>query len=98
MAGRVIGRRQFLAGVAAAPWLTRRHCAAAPFPVRFRKPAPHETLAPYILPGNDEFPGEKTAMEIVAALRRIAETRSVPLATDFRGSALVAARYRQLAP
>jgi hypothetical protein len=65
-----MNRRQFLGSVAAAPLLRPRHCAAAPFPVRFRKPSPHETLAPYILPGHDEFTGEKTAMETAAEVRR----------------------------
>ncbi len=68
-----MNRRQFLGGVAAAGLLRPRHCAAAPFPVRFRKASPHETLAPYILPGSDEFTGEKTAMEIAELLRRLPE-------------------------
>jgi len=89
-----MNRRQFIGSLAAAGFLPFRHSAAAPFPVRFRKASPHETLAPYILPGNDEFPGEKTAMEIAGLLRRLPETGALPLAADFHGSSPLPARYR----
>jgi tetratricopeptide (TPR) repeat protein len=66
-----MNRRRFLGTLAAAPLLRQRHANAAPFPVNFRKASPHETLAPYILPGHDEFAGEKAAMETAADVRRL---------------------------
>lgn len=63
-----MNRRQFLGTLAAAGLARPRHCAAAPFPVHFRKASPHETLARYIAPGSDEFTGEKSAMELAQAL------------------------------
>src|SRR5258708_9302286 len=86
-----------MGGVGGAGFARPRHCAAAPFPVRFRKASPHETLARYILPGNDEFAGEKPAMEIEALLRRLPETGTLPLAPDFRGSSPLPSRYRTVA-
>ena len=55
-----MNRREFHRGVSRRPAFMRpRHCAAAPFPVRFRKASPQEKLAQYILPGNDEFRGRE---------------------------------------
>ena len=93
-----MNRRQFLATLAATGFVRPRHCAAAPFPVHFRKAGPQDALAPYILPGNDEFAGEKAAMEIEAILRELPKTRALPLAPDFRGGSPVPARYVPVAP
>lgn len=60
-------RRELLAFAAAAA-LRPRHVSAAPFPVHFRKPAPHEQLARYIQPGADEFTGEVEAMHVEQSL------------------------------
>jgi len=81
-------RRELLGALAAAACLRPRHLSAAPFPVHFRRPSPHELLAPYILPGADNFPGEKTAMEIAAQLRKLAAAGSIPFPT----------RYHQISP
>ena len=89
-----MNRRHFISSLAAATMLRPGHSAAAPFPVRFRKASPHETLARYILPGNDEFTIEKTAMEIASVLRRLPETGALPLAADFRGVSPLPVRYR----
>ncbi len=91
-----MNRRQFIGSFAAAGFARPRHCSAAPFPVRFRKASPHETLARYIVPGNDEFAGEKAAMEIEAMLRRLPETGTLPLAPDFRGVSPLPSRYRSV--
>ncbi len=88
-----MNRRQFIGSAAAAALLHHRHAAADPFPVHFRKPSPHEALAPYILPGSDEFPEEKAAMEIAEHLRRLLESRSLPLAPDFRGASPLPVRH-----
>ena len=93
-----VNRRQFLGSVAAAGFLRCRHAAAAPFPVRFRKASPHETLAQYILPGKDEFGGEKSAMEIEALLRKLPESGSLPLAANFQGTSPLPLRYRAVIP
>ncbi len=93
-----MNRRQFIGSLAAAACFRPRQIIAAPFPVQFRKPSPHELLAPYILPGNDAFPGEKTAMEISALLHKLPETGSLPLAPNFQGTSPIPARYKPIAP
>jgi tetratricopeptide (TPR) repeat protein len=92
-----MNRRQFIGSLAACGLVRPRHAAAAPFPVRWRQASPYEALTPYILPGNDEFAGEKTAMEIAAVLRRLPQTRALPLAADFRGASPLPLRYRAVA-
>jgi tetratricopeptide (TPR) repeat protein len=92
-----MNRRQFIGTLAATSLLRPRHCAAAPFPVQFRKASPHEALASYIPPGSDEFPQEKTAMEIISVLERLSETRTLPVAADFRGRSPLPSRYRPIA-
>jgi tetratricopeptide (TPR) repeat protein len=93
-----MNRRQFIGSLAAAATLRPRHVSAAPFPVHFRKPSPHELLAPYILPGADDFPGEKTAMEIGALLQKLPQTGALPLAPNFRGSSPLPKTYRPISP
>jgi tetratricopeptide (TPR) repeat protein len=61
-------RRQLLA-LAAVGAVCPRHLSAAPFPVRFRKPSPHELLARYIQPGTDDFVCELEAAKVGQALR-----------------------------
>ncbi|HLH17559.1 MAG TPA: FG-GAP-like repeat-containing protein [Bryobacteraceae bacterium] len=92
-----MNRRHFLGTLAAPLVLAPRHAAAAPFPVHFRKPAPYESLERFIAPGNDDFPAEKTAAEIPEKLRRLPETRALPLAPGFHGVSPVPARYRPVA-
>jgi tetratricopeptide (TPR) repeat protein len=58
-------RRELLASFAAAALAP---ASAAPFPVRFRKPAPYETLAAFLEPGRDEFAAEAAALQAHAAL------------------------------
>jgi len=60
--------RRHLLAVAAAAAVRPRHASAAPFPVRFRKPSPHELLARYIQPGADDFACEVEAMKVHQAL------------------------------
>src|ERR1700676_2325155 len=92
-----MNRRQFMGGLAAMALVRPEHCAAAPFPVHFRKASPYEALAQYISPGTDDFAGEKTAMDITARLRRIVGTHSLPLATNFTGASPSPVRYRAVA-
>ncbi|HLK66002.1 MAG TPA: FG-GAP-like repeat-containing protein [Bryobacteraceae bacterium] len=81
---KIMTRRELLATLTAAACWHPRRALAAPFPVHFRKPSPHELLAPYIQPGADAFPGEKVAMEIAAELRRLAASGALPLPTRHR--------------
>jgi tetratricopeptide (TPR) repeat protein len=91
-----MNRRQFMGGLAAMAFVGPEHCAAAPFPVHFRKASPYESLAQYISPGGDEFAGEKTAMDIAARLRKLTETQSLPLAPGFTGASPSPVRYRPI--
>lgn len=53
--------------------------AATSFPVKFRKPAPHDAYRKFIMPGAGEFPEERQAMEIEARL----DAFDIPLAPAF---------------
>src|SRR5215469_7386802 len=92
-----MNRRQFFGTLAAAGLVRPRHCSAAPFPVHFRKASPYETLAPYILPGSDDFPEEKAAMEIAALLRQLPQTRTLPGAEGLRCASPLPVRYGAVA-
>jgi len=92
-----MNRREFIGSLAASGLMRPKHCAPAPFPVRFRKASPHETLAAYIEPGSDEFAGEKSAMQIVSLLERLPDTHGLPLTADFRGTSPLPTRYRAVA-
>lgn len=52
-----------------------------PFPIKFRKPAPHDAYRTFIMPGADEFPEEREAMEIESRLSQF----DIQLAPDFDG-------------
>ncbi len=73
-----LSRRQFLASTAIAPALTcigERHALAddtAP-----HQP-PYQSLRDFILPGNDDFPGEKIAEDIRKRLHLALKSKSLP--------------------
>jgi len=94
-------RRDFFAACAAAPWLARRgHTAspiAAPFPVKFKQEPPFAAVMALAEPGSDEFPGEKTAMEIEARLADALQTGVLPVAAGCSGASPAPAGYRQVA-
>src|ERR1700686_2322452 len=92
-----MNRRQFIGGRAAMALVRPEHCAAAPFPVHFRKSSPYESLAQYISPGADDFAGEKAAMDIAARLQRLTETQSLLLAPGFTGASPSPVRYLPVA-
>ncbi len=92
-----MNRREFISGLALAAFLKPKHCSADPFPAHFRRASPYESLTQYIVPGGDEFPEEKAAMEITSALRQLISKRAVPLAPDFKGSSPAPVRYRAVA-
>jgi tetratricopeptide (TPR) repeat protein len=57
----------------------------------------YEGLLADIEPGHDGFPLEKQAFEIAAHLKRLALTRTLPLAPDIRGASPHPVRYRAIA-
>lgn len=64
-----MNRREFLSAGTAGFWLARRPLLAEPTRVHYRQPPPYEPYVPLIEPGHDEFPEEKAAMELEAALK-----------------------------
>lgn len=93
-----MNRRDFLAACAAAPWYTRQAHAASPFPVKFRQQPPFAAVMAFAEPGSDEFPAEKTAIEVEARLVSALDTGDLPLAAGCSGASPAPARYRTVAP
>ena len=62
-------RRVFLGAAAAFSLYPRRTYAATPFPVQTRTAAPYAPLLKFAEPGSDQFPAERTAMEMETLLR-----------------------------
>jgi len=95
-------RRDFFAACAAAPWLgSRAHAASplpAPFPVKFKQQPPFAAVMALAEPGSDEFPGEKTAIEIEARLAGALRSGDLPVAAGCRGASPEPREYRQVAP
>jgi len=86
-------RREFLAAAAALPAL-----ALLPVPARAEDAVhapPYLALEKFILPGNDEFPEEKTAMDIREALEQALRSGQLP---DCSGSSPCPKSYRAIAP
>lgn len=83
-------RREFIAAVAAGAALR----ASEANPDHPRVPA-YESLRKYIQPGFDEFPEEKTAVEIRTKLREAFTSAQI---TDVRGFSPFPASYRAIAP
>jgi tetratricopeptide (TPR) repeat protein len=92
----MLTRRRFFesAAVAGLCWTLPKSVLADPFPVRFRKSHPYESLFKFIEPGHDEFAAERQASQITAHLDAIFETRALPLHNDFEGASLLPVRYR----
>ncbi len=95
-------RRDFVAACAAAPWLARQGHAASPlswpFPVKFKQQPPFAAVMALAEPGLDEFPGEKTAMEIEARLAAALRSGDLPVAAACSGASPASSHYRQVAP
>ena len=90
-----VNRRYFIGTVAAASLLRPSPGQVAVEVVRPRNQ--YEGLLRDIEPGLDDFPIEKEAFEIAARLKALIRTRSLPLATDFRGSSPLPIRYLPVA-
>jgi Flp pilus assembly protein TadD len=72
-------RREFMAAMAAAPFVSSKSAGAATvFPVRFRKPNPYDSVLRYVAPGSDEFKAEKAAVELETRMRRIFAGEEAP--------------------
>jgi Flp pilus assembly protein TadD len=91
-------RREFLAALGATALFAAPGHAASPFPVKFRRQAPYEPILALAEPGRDEFPGEKTAMEVEKRLRAALTSGELPAAKDLAGVSPAAASYRDVAP
>lgn len=94
----MITRRDLLKTAAALPAAAVLRSSPA-----FAKPvvghqAPYLALEKYILPGNDEFPEEKTACEIERALHEALRSGNLPAAADVKGVSPEAMGYVPEAP
>ena len=91
-----VSRREFLASAAAIPALAGLGSAPA-FADEPRHEPPYLALKKFILPGNDEFAGEREAREIASALEAGLGTMELPLTPSCKGFSPCAASYRALA-
>ncbi len=92
-----VNRREFLAATAALPVLASLRGSPA-FAEEPRHTPPYLALKKFIVPGSDEFPGEKTAAEITASLLKALESVELPLAAVATGHSPLPSTYRALAP
>ena len=90
-------RRRWLQSAAALPGLAfvlRQSALAA----KAVKAAPYSALTPYILPGSDEFDGEKAALERQTALTKAIQAKQLPVVPLAQGISPVPIRYEEIAP
>jgi tetratricopeptide (TPR) repeat protein len=98
----MVTRRRFLNTAAmgslasAFPQYAAPSPATAPFPVRFRKAAPWDSLSRYLEPGQDEFTAEKQAAAITAHLDRLLELRELPFSPEFQGASPMPVRHKPI--
>ena len=90
-------RREFLAAFAAAGLFSSRLHASSPFPVRFRQQPQYGPASQFVEAGSDEFPGERTAMEIESSLRAGVHGAEVKFAAGCSGSSPAVREYRAVA-
>jgi Flp pilus assembly protein TadD len=93
-----VNRREFLAACAAAGFLAPKAHAHSPFPVKFRQQPAWAPLLQFTVPGSDDFPGEKIALETEAGLREALRSGRVPVATNCAGISPAPESYRDIAP
>jgi hypothetical protein len=89
-------RREFLISAAALPGLTCLGGAPA-FADEPRHDPPYLALQSFIPPGNDEFPEEKTAAQIVESLDKALRSMELPIGASFQGSSPCPESYRGVA-
>jgi tetratricopeptide (TPR) repeat protein len=66
--------------------------------VKFKQEPPYTSVLQFAEPGQDEFPGEKVAMEIEARLADALITGDPPLNPNCTGASPAPSRYRSVAP
>ena len=88
-------RREFLLSAAALPSLTCLCSAAAP-PEAQKQRATYLELAKFILPGSDEFHGEKEAAQVKESLKNALASKQLPLHAAAKGASPRPRRYRTL--
>jgi tetratricopeptide (TPR) repeat protein len=91
-------RREFLASTALLPVLTCLPVRARQAGEETRHEPPYLSLQKFIEPGFDEFPEERTAMEIRGSLHKALETLELPLGPGAKGASPCPREYRTLAP
>jgi len=94
----LLKRREFLATLAAGGLFASRGHAHTPFPVKFRQKPPWAGALGFAEPGLDEFPGEKTAIEIEMRLREGLLGGHLPVAAGCGGSSPAAREYVNVGP
>ncbi|MES1257146.1 MAG: VCBS repeat-containing protein, partial [Acidobacteriota bacterium] len=93
-----MNRRRFMGAAAAASLLRPAAATGQAVQVEVIQPRnPWQALLRDIEPGHDRFPLERQAFDIAAHLKRITETRALPLAADFTGVSPFPTRYRTIA-
>ncbi len=90
-------RRDFFTACAALPLLRSTGHASSPFTVKYRQEPPYRAALRFAEPGSDEFPAEKTAVEIEARLASALTAGDLPVAVDCTGSSPAPSRYRSVA-
>ncbi len=78
-----MNRREFVSACAAGYWLSKKPLFAARIPIHYRQPPPYESYISFIEPGHDEFPEERAAMELEAALREWWHRQRSPIEARF---------------
>jgi hypothetical protein len=91
-----VNRRDFLATLAAGGLFASRAHAHTPFPVKFRQQPPYAGALAFVEPGLDEFPGEKTAIEIETRLREALLSGHLPVANGCSGMSPAVREYRNI--
>jgi Flp pilus assembly protein TadD len=94
---RAFNRREFLLSAAVLPLLTGVSRADISGGGERRVP-PYLALGKFIFPGSDEFPGEKTAFEIRAALAAAFASKELPVSGALQGISPLPVSYRALGP
>ncbi|MGI9072181.1 MAG: FG-GAP-like repeat-containing protein [Bryobacteraceae bacterium] len=89
-------RREFLISAAAVPALTCLPGAPA-FADESRHNPPYLAIERFIPPGNDEFPEEEAALQIVESLEKALRSMELPVGRSFEGSSPCPKSYRKLA-
>ena len=92
-----IGRREFLAALAALGLVPSRSAGSIRYAAHFRKPNPFDAALAHIEAGTDEFAFEKQAQEIERRLAAMLRGGALPLAAGFHGTPPAPREYKRIA-